>query len=88
MEAREFLENKGVDADKIGVEHYNVECLSHYDLINYLDEYANIEVMRELENIKEDIKALDNVNASPLCCEDVDELITELRILQLKIIKK
>ena len=88
MEAREFLENKGIDPDKIGLEHYDVECISHYDLVNYLNEYANIEVMTELENIKKDIKGLNELDASPFCCEDVDELIRELRILQLKTIKK
>ena len=88
MNAKEFLENKGVDTDKIGLEHYDVECLSHYDLVNYLDEYANIEVITELENIKKDIKGLNELDASPFCCEDVDRLIRELRILQLKIMTR
>ena len=88
MNATEFLKNKGVDPEKIGLEHFDVDCLSHYDLVNYLDEYANIEVMTELENIKGDIKDLDNVNASPLCCDDIDSLIRQLRVLQLEQIKK
>lgn len=74
MNAKEFLENKGV--------------YPNYDLVNYLNEYANIEVMIELENIKQDIKTLDKANASPLCCDDIDDLIRQLRILQLKIINK
>ena len=88
MKATEFLKNKGVDPEKIGLEHFDVDCLSHYDLVNYLDEYANIEVMTELENIKGDIKDLDNVNARPLCCDDIDSLIRQLRVLQLEQIKK
>ena len=88
MEAKEFLANKGVDLYKIGLEHYDVECISHFDLVNYLDEYANIEVMLELEDIKKDIRALTKAKASPLCCEDIDELLINLRILQSKIIKR
>tara|TARA_R110000868_G_scaffold325468_1_gene586257 strand:+ start:177 stop:443 length:267 start_codon:yes stop_codon:yes gene_type:complete len=88
MKATEFLKNKGVDPEKIGLEHFDVDCLSHYDLVNYLDEYANIEVMTELENIKGDIRLLHKENARPLCCDDIDELIRQLRILQLEQIKK
>ena len=88
MEAKEFLANKGVDLYKIGLEHYDVECISHFDLVNYLDEYSNIQVMLELENIKKDMKALELAQVRPLCCEDIDELLINLRILQSKIIKK
>ena len=53
----------------------------------FMEQYATLKVMLELESIKKDIKALNKIK-SPLCCDDIDEQIKQLRGLQLKMLKK
>ena len=74
MKAKEFLEQ------------FNSEWLDkNNDIIcKFMEGYATLKVMLELESIKKDIRALNEVNASPLCCEDIDDQLIELRSLQLK----
>jgi hypothetical protein len=74
MKAKEFLEQ------------FNSEWLDkNKDIIcKFMEGYATLKVMLELESIKKDIRALNEVNASPLCCEDIDDQLIELRSLQLK----
>ena len=74
MKAKKFLEqfdSKWLDKNK------DIIC-------KFMEGYATLKVMLELESIKKDIRALNEVNASPLCCEDIDDQLIELRSLQLK----
>ena len=54
----------------------------------FMETYATMKLITELELFKKDIRALTKINASPLCCEDIDEQIKELIILQLKMLKE
>jgi O-succinylbenzoate synthase len=78
MDAKEYLEQ------------FSGEWLEHNKdiMCKFMEQYATLKVMLELENIKKDIKALSKINASPLCCDDIDEQIKQLRGLQLKMLKK
>ena len=73
MKAEEFLEQ------------FNSELLDkNKDIIcKCMEGYATLKVMLELKSIKKDIRALNKIN-SPLCCEDIDDQLIELRSLQLK----
>ena len=77
MDAKEYLEQ------------FNGEWLEQNKdiMCKFMEQYATLKVMLELESIKKDIKALNKIK-SPLCCDDIDEQIKQLRGLQLKILKK
>ena len=77
MKAKEYLEQ------------YSSEWLEQNKTIvcKLMEGYATLKVMLELESTKKDIKALNEIN-SPLCCEDIDEQLIELRGLQLKLLKE
>ena len=54
----------------------------------FMETYANVKLIIELESIKKDIRALNAINAMPLCCDDIDEQIKELRSSQLRMLKE
>ena len=78
MKAKEYLEQ------------HNIEWLgqSKNMICNFMESYATLKVIIELESIKKDIKALTKINASPLCSDDIDEQLIELRVSQLKMLKE
>ena len=78
MKAKEYLEQ------------YSSEWLDQNKTIvcKLMEGYATLKVMLELESTKKDIKALTKINASPLCSDDIDEQLIELRVSQLKMLKE